>query len=97
VSSSRATEVRLRWPPESLEIRVSAWLAQVRVQVVGEPQLGCEPQRLPDGQLVVDHVILGHDPDTVPQVGVVRIQVAPGIEHLPAGGGPCPREGAQQG
>lgn len=75
VSSSSATDARLRCPPDSLSTRVSACLVRSSLEHLGDdpgavglsgvgrqPQLGGVAQRLVDGQLAMHDVVLGTMP-----------------------------------
>ena len=89
VSSSSATEARLRWPPESLSTRVSACLVRLEflehlgddLGAIGfagvgrQPQLGGVAQRLVDRQLAVHDVVLRDHPDPAAQRRVLGVDV----------------------
>jgi hypothetical protein len=66
--------------------RVSALLgAGVR-----QPQLGGKPQGRIQGQLVMHHIVLGHQPDPVPQCRILAMQVMAAETDFPDGRGDGP-------
>lgn len=62
-----------------------------------KPQQGCIFQRLAHRELRVDHVVLGHDSDPVPQMGVVAVRVAAVVDDPATAWRRDPGEHPQEG
>ena len=62
-----------------------------------EPEPSRVLDRRADGELAVEHVLLGHEADAVLELGIVVVQVTTAVEHLALVGRPQPGQRRQQG
>ena len=61
-----------------------------------EPEPSRVLERRADGELAVEHVLLGHEPDAVLELGIVLVQVATAVQHLALVSRPQPGQRRQQ-
>ena len=72
--------------PELVDHRVDSGLDLGVGGVAGEPEPGRVPQRLPDGEVGVEDVVLWHIPDPSPEQIVVVVEIEPADDEPPGGG-----------
>ena len=111
VSSSRATDTRLRWPPESEVIFLSLWMSSLSsartsstralrsasAVSAGKRSLAAYRSALRDGQFLVQDVVLRDQADALAQLGELLVEVPVVVEDVALVGGPVAGERLEQG
>ena len=82
---------------EQLDHLGDALPALLARHVTGEAQRGREAQCPADGELAVQHVVLGHHADAVTQLRIVLVEVFRVVEQFAAGRLPEPGHALEQG